>query len=128
MILMFDKRFAEQIRDGSKRSTIRPKQKSVDKNGRKRKVITVGDEVDAMQWSGAAYRTPMDHIRRLKITEVIELSINEDLQIRMGTTLLELDERWQLSTQEGFASPAEMLSYIKQTYGVPFEGVLLEWK
>lgn len=121
MYLMFDRQFADKIKDGTKRSTIRRTPK---------REFRVGQTLDLRAWKSSPYRSKMETLAQVEIKEVIPIRFEEttfDVQIKMETTLLSWDETRQLASQEGFDSVAAMTYYINESYGLPFDGILIEW-
>jgi hypothetical protein len=119
--LMFKERFADLVANGQKRQTIRPPRK---------RPISVGDKLSLRKWSGAAYRTPQVKLREATCERVstikIDGSFHEFTFIVDGKRLNQ--EQWsKLARADGFACTTDMLDWFRDTHGLPFEGVMIQW-
>lgn len=127
-MLPFKPQFAELVRAGIKRQTIRKVRKS--------HPIQVGDTLILATGS----RTK--HYRRLcgnsgdfwqlppvcTTVEPIEIDIGIDEgYIRVGGHTLYLQERLDLVHADGFKSTADFMEFFRKTHGLPFAGVVIRW-
>ena len=122
IVIMFQWQFADAVITGRKRSTIRPP--------RKRPVYT-GDQLSLRRWEGKPYRSRQAVLRDVTCTRSAPILIDEPLG---QDFVFEIDgwrlnqEQWsKLARREGFRCTTELLDWFKANYGLPFEGVLIEW-
>jgi len=120
--LTFEQRFAELVRNGSKRQTIR----SLD-----REPPAVGDQLQFFQAILTA-DSPMHLDPAPVCTSVQRIRI---FKARSTWTAVELDGEYlilihirDLALAEGFASTMDFLRYFERRRGLPFEGVLIKWE
>lgn len=122
--LMFHKRFIEPIQAGTKKQTIRPPRK---------RPIKVGDELALRYWVGKGYRSPQATILYASCTAVFSISINAECYVLGDESAIvgscsdpaKLDE---FARADGFESWADMMAWYRSDgYGLPFEGVLIQW-
>jgi hypothetical protein len=111
---MFQPRFAEKVKDGSKRQTIRP----VPKRG-----IVAGQILSLRQWSGKPYRSKQVVLREDSCASVDEISIDSS-----GVACLSPDPLTEeFAKADGFESWKEMVEWFRKTHGFPFRGILIKW-
>lgn len=117
-ILMFDKQFVPLIKNGQKRSTIR----SIAK-------CKAGDHVDLRCWSGKPYRSKMEQIEQVEILSVrpIRFGINHFIFWYDEAGQLFVPNKVELGKREGFKDHHELIAYVEKTYGLPFDGILIDW-
>ena len=110
----FQSRFAESVKVGTKRQTIRPKRK---------RLTRAGDTL---------YLYTGMRIKRCRLLataacqEVRDITISTG-GVRMGTDILEYQELHMLATRDGFGSWDEMREWFRDRYGLPFNGELIRW-
>lgn len=123
-VIMFQDRFADKVRDGSKIHTIRLPRK---------RPIKRGDKLSLRRWIGKAYRSKQEVLKECVCESALPLSL---LQEDGKCYVVFGKDSWNLSTQEinqlaiddGFSGPAEMLQWFQDTHGLPFHGTLIQWK
>jgi hypothetical protein len=112
-----------RVTSGEKRHTIR--------GVRNDRPIQVGDLLSHRYWSGVGYRSKQALIREEICTKVTPIEIDADEikpLITIGGQLLTIDESERLAVQDGFDDLTEMMKWHREAGGLPFEGVLIEWK
>lgn len=124
-VLMYQHRFAEPIKSGRKRQTIRPERK---------RPIQVGDALSHRIWEGKAYRSPQVEIAAGKCTAVFPVEVCQDY-VAIGTDYVATIHGASgalndFARADGFESWADMLAYFNEPpgYGLPFTGVLIQWE
>lgn len=120
----FEPRFAELVRAGIKRQTIRPRGKEPPRPG---------DTLNLRQWTGQAYRsrqrTLRDGQRCRSVTPVLitehgltfDPGTNHERTLGTGP-LLEAFAR-----ADGFTAWPELRAWFEGRYTLPFEGHLITW-
>lgn len=106
-VILFQDKFAELVRSGAKKQTIRRKSR-----------CKPGDELSLRKWSGKPYRSKQETICNSVCTRVQEVRIYEGPATETSEILARAD---------GFSSHAEMQAWFKNTHGLPFEGQQIEW-
>lgn len=124
---MFEPRFAELVAFGSKTQTIRPEGKNPPRAGEWRSLRV---------WTGTPRRSPQREIAQVRLTRVRSVRIHHDHYAIIGPPYH--DARWywvnaphRLKTfarAEGFASWLDLTEWFWERHGLPFSGLLLEWK
>lgn len=113
--LNFKKEFAPLVESGKKRQTIR--------QARKRPIIP-GDRL--FLYTGM--RT--DKCRKLlEVTckKIHDFEITECGTVRIDSEPLNYRQADSFSISDGFNDQHEMVGFFKDLYGLPFEGVLIQW-
>lgn len=124
-VIMFQDRFAEKVRDGSKPHTIRRLRK---------RPIKVGERLSLRRWTGKAYRSKQEVLRDCECESVVPITIEYSENGRVGFRLgrdgwrLDAKEISTLAIDDGFDSAASMVQWFIDTHGLPFHGVIIEWK
>ncbi|OAM89305.1 ASCH domain-containing protein [Termitidicoccus mucosus] len=117
---MFQPRFVPLILDGTKTSTIRLPRK---------REVRVGDICDLRTWTGRPYASKQRKLREVVCAAVLSVEIDESWEVWLhGNKRLEIKERRALARGEGFYSPMDMLTWFRDTHGMPFRGTLYRWK
>lgn len=123
-VKMFKPRFAELVRSGAKRQTIRPTPKVLPE---------AGDIIDCRQWSGLPYRSKQIRLGEFPVSEVGSVSIrkwcvqltliNRNELMFAGTVQLR-----DFAQADGFDSFDDMLEWFNENHGLPFGGILIKWR
>ena len=115
--LNFKKEFAEQVKSGKKRQTIRALKKD-GRNPRKGQTLYlyVGMRTKGCKKLGEAI---------CKSVEQITIEENEDVIV--GVTHLTKVKRYRLAINDGFSGPYEFYEFFKKTHELPFYGLLIKW-
>ena len=124
VVVMCQPRFAPLVKAGTKPHTIRLK--------RKLYPVQVGDLLSLREWSGVPYRSKQILLREEVCTAVKPVKIT----FRFGHVLfcvgknnpLYTEQANALAVADGFRDVDEMLEWFEATHGLPFRGVLIEWK
>jgi hypothetical protein len=110
----FKKEFAEKVKDGSKRQTIRPVRKNPIKKGDTLYLYTGMRTKNCRKLKDVICKD----VQKIKIHEVaIEI---EDEQILPPF-------RNMIATNDGFECLADLVYFFRNQYGLPFEGVIIYW-
>lgn len=111
-VILFQDRFADKVRDGSKTHTIR-------KTAR----CKPGDVLSLRRWTGKPYRSEQETLREAVCTAVHAVTIfpfdvTVDGQRVPGQ---------HLAVKDGFRDWDEMREWFENVHGLPFVGWLIEW-
>lgn len=128
-VLMFDSHFASMVEAGTKRQTVRPIPK-------RRKIPTIGCELDLRRWEGKAYRSKQAKILETPLLAVAEIFVKENMLVIHGNSSNggpfcapkpeeSLTEKF--AKADGFQCWDDFVSYIGAAYGLPFSGVAYQW-
>ncbi len=120
-VIMFMKRLAPKVRDGSKRQTVRPK--------RKRR-IKVGEQLSLREWETKAYRSPQIEIRSAPCVSVKPITIGLLRGSPIVSVAGDLLSHSQLETfvsDDGIETVAEFIQFFQQAHGLPFKGEVISW-
>jgi hypothetical protein len=109
---MFQDRFADMVRHGSKPHTIR-------KTAR----CKPGDVLSLRRWTGKPYRSKQETIREAVCTAVSPVAICE----REVMVNAEYVHAGKLAAMDGFRDWVEMRDWFDSVHGLPFHGWLIEW-
>ncbi len=123
-VRLFKPRFAELIRSGAKRQTIRPMPK---------RMPEAGDIIDCRQWSGLPYRSKQIRVGQYKVEEV------GAVVIRSWSVALTFIDRRELmfagsqklrdfAQADGFDGWADMHEWFIENHDLPFHGILIKWR
>lgn len=110
-VRMFQPRFAPLVESGAKFQTIRNTPKVLPR---------VGDRVSCREWTGKPYRSKQRVLREAEITLV-------------GPVRIEFQEtasraNHDFARNDGFEDFWDMLAWFEKTHGLPFDGILIQWK
>ena len=119
--IMYQGRFAERVKDGTKPNTIR--------KVRKKNPIKVGDVLSHRQWSGTRAYEPGSTQIVLRVETCIRVTPIriEETRCKFGTLRLDRIGRDLLAKKDGFENWSDLVDWFKQTHGLPFDGVFIEW-
>lgn len=123
-VKMFKPRFAELIRSGAKRQTIRPTPK---------RMPEFGDIIDCRQWSGLPYRSKQIRLGEFEVSGVGTVFLSEraceyHLDGRIFIGLKHAPMARDLAQADGFDSFDDMLQWFIENHGLPFGGILIKWR
>jgi hypothetical protein len=121
---LFQPRFAPLVEAGTKTTTIRKAPK---------RAIRAGDVLDLRTWIGKPYRSKQRKLRMATCTSVKPIEIDQFhglvwLGEGFGQTLLTKRQADRLARGDGFLDRADMAVWFERTHGLPFTGVLIEWR
>lgn len=119
-ILNFQKRFATFVELGIKRQTIRARRKYPIREGEDLYLYT------ALRTKSAKLLriAPCRYARGISI----DLDIDGRAEIIIaGQGPLPPEEKKDLAAKDGFKNVGEMLTFFRDTHGLPFEGQLIKW-
>lgn len=118
---MFEHRFADDVRAGLKKCTIRKKGKRVTK---------VGYLMDARIWSGVPYRSKTIKLIESPIVKIQDFEINFIDEVKLGGEVLYDSQIAQIAEADGFKGYDQIDNFIRfffDRYGFPFYGQLIHW-
>lgn len=121
VVFMFKPRFADLVKNGSKKQTIRP--------GMKRRIET-GMIADCREWDGKPYRSKQIKLREGIIFHVRDVMIcNENIYLKGSDGFYPCSDltTHDLSRSDGFYSWSDMRDWFQQTHGLPFIGRMVLW-
>jgi len=113
-VMLFNERFAESVRLGVKRHTIR-----------ERPMVKPGDQVSLRMWSGKAYRSKQTVLREAEVVAVVPIIIGRDWLRFNG---VQVSNPNGLAHEDGFFNFEDMRDYFAREYGLPFLGWLIRWR
>ncbi len=117
-VLMFQRRFIDRIKSGSKIHTIR----------RAGSLHTrPGHELSLRYWTGDPYRSKQKEITVVRACFVAEIEITRLEGILLNGQRLTTDEREALAVGDGFRDRTEMRRWFAETHKLPFTGDLIAW-
>lgn len=117
----FQDRFADLVRSGAKKQTIRTEPK---------RPIAPGDVIDCRRWTGLPYRSPQEPLATGRVKEVATVRIGEGgiEQMTPSRFLLRLDPE-RMAIEDGFSGFPDLLDWFRGTHGeLPFDGILIRWE
>jgi hypothetical protein len=122
-VIMFQPRFAPLVASGAKPHTIRKQRKNP---------IKVGDKLSLRTWLGKPYRSKQKVLREgfcicTRGIEITNLGFSVSVYGRDKWLILDIESCDKLAKKDGFANAGEMIQWFRDTHGLPFEGVLIEW-
>lgn len=123
-VKMFKPRFAELIRSGAKRQTIRPMPK---------RMPDVGDIIDCRQWSGLPYRSKQIRLGEYEVGEVgtvviKDWSVSITFIDRRELMFIRSEKLLHFARSDGFKDWSDMHEWFTQNHGLPFHGILIKWR
>jgi len=113
--ISFSKQFADAVESGAKRQTIRRKRKRPTKAGDTLHLYT-GMRTKACQ-----------KLRKVTCRSVTNIVIHPGLIVMLNGRSLTWIEANELARGDGFGGLIEFHYFFDKRYGLPFEGVLIEW-
>ena len=113
-VILFQDRFADKVRDGSKRQTIR-------KTAR----CKPGDILSLRRWKGKPYRSKQEILREAVCSAVTPVEINSFGADIIGDVFIHCPDT--LARSDGFIGWPEMRDWFQETHGLPFNGFVIEW-
>lgn len=118
-VIIFQPRFAELVRAGSKCQTIR-------KTAR----CKTGDALSLRRWTGKPYRSKQETLRTAICMSVESVSIGHGIfcdGIAVNGEECDTSARASLSRADGFSCATDMLDWFRETHGLPFAGFIIRW-
>lgn len=113
----FKREFAEDVRSGRKRQTIRARRK----DGREPKV---GETL--FLYTGMRTKK-CERLRVETCSSVFRIRIEEDWTVSLDGKILTSDERFDLAQRDGFKHAARFLAWFDDVHGMPFDGHVVRW-
>lgn len=117
-VILFQDRFADLVRCGHKRQTIR-------KTAR----CKPGEYLSLRRWTGKPYRSKQEHLLTAQCRRVIPVTITEEgivCQDYLGR--FEYDyPKGAMAFKDGFNGWPGMRDWFKNTHGLPFKGWIITW-
>lgn len=110
-VIIFQDRFADGVESGAKPHTIRKLRKHP---------IKAGDHLSLRKWLGKPYQSKQKILRESECLRVTPFEIDESFPFSGAGN--------ELAVKDGFTNARDMVKWFKDTHGLPFEGVLIEWK
>lgn len=118
-VLMFMPQFHDLVKRGLKCKTIRPVRK---------RPPALGDHLSLRVWAAKPYRSKQREIAVGVVTEVAEVDLRPDGEIRVNGSHLVKAVRSSVAVGDGFKDTDDMLECCESRYGLPFRGTLIRWK
>lgn len=114
-VRMFKPQFADAVRQGTKRQTVRPIPVRLPK---------AGDRISLRMWSGKPYRSKQTLLR-----ETMVISVSDCCITGVSVTVRGREQDPEIFARaDGFDSFATMRQWFLETHGLPFQGILIEWQ
>lgn len=110
----FMKQFADAVENGDKRQTIRPERK---------RPICAGDTL--YLYTGQRTRQARK-LKEVECSQVSDIEVANYYVLLNGKCLAPLDAD-SFAQRDGFNNRHELIAFFKRQYGLPFNGVLIEW-
>ena len=122
-VIMFSPAFAELVRTGKKRRTIRQRE------------IKVGTPLSLRKWSGGvAYQEGSTQVSILEtkcsqssVVQIYRTEKTRTIVSKVWMVTLNGGERREFAESDGFKSVGEFVKWFERLYGLPFQGWLTEW-
>jgi len=129
-VITFQDRFAELVRLGIKRQTIRQAAR-----------CKPGDTLSLRRWTGKPYRSRQETLRTVVCSEVVPIRIEPELakwrpetetlriltNVAVGGRWLTGEAREWLAILDGFPNFEAMFEWFYRYHGLPFCGVIIKW-
>lgn len=122
IVKTFQPRFSDLVESGKKLTTIRPVPKRMPK---------VGDTILLRAWSGLPYRSNQRRLGEGLITSIDRVMIDcpsGRFRCFMCDRELSVDDWNDLAIKDGFEGRIAMTDWFLNTHGLPFEGILIQWR
>jgi len=122
-VIMFQDRFADKVRDGSKTTTIRKSDWH----------INPGTMLSLRRWTGKPYRSKQEVLWEAKCVSVEGIYVDstgcviETIPGCSGGFTTRGHEN-EIAQRDGFDSFADMADWFKRNHGLPFEGYIIRWE
>ena len=114
--LNFKKEFAEQVKSGKKRQTIRALRKKGNPQKGQTLYLYTGMRTKGCKKLGEA-----------TCKSVEQITIEENRDIIIGVEHLTEFEIYELAINDGFFGQVVFYQFFKKTHGLPFHGLLIKW-
>lgn len=120
-VILFQDRFAELVRSGEKRQTIRLPRK---------RPIQQGQALSLRRWTGSAYRSRQETLLDTYCLCVRPVHITATKLVvgSYGELPLNHHDAHTLAVSDGFENVADMIAWFRRTHGLPFHGIMIDWK
>jgi len=115
--LNFKKKFAEKVKSGAKRQTIR----ALRKDGRNPRPGQTLYLYTGMRTKGC------QKLREAVCKSVEQISIEEFSGVYLKCEYLIPVEILELAKKDGFNSDVDFFEFFRKTHGLPFYGLLIKW-
>lgn len=119
-VKMFSGEFVGKVLGGTKLQTIR-------RIPMRKRMPETGDIMYCRKWKGEPMRSNQVDLCTVKIVSVLGIKIAYECLIVGGLHIVGKGNRDTFSRRDGFSNWDELMNWIDKTYGVPFEGILIEW-
>lgn len=114
IVRTFKPQFATLVESEMKWQTVRPTPKVMPRPG---------DLFDARQWTGLPYRSKQRKLGEWPIVRVAQCTINSQGVIYVDGELAPKG----FAKADGFPSHAALCNWFRDTHGLPFSGILIQW-
>lgn len=117
---MFKPQFAELVKSGQKRQTIRPMPKRMPK---------AGNLESWRQWKGRPYRPGQIELAQVRLTSVQVIHIDHQGAFIGGPLsgqLISEEDQDNFAIADGFKNFGELLFWFDKQHGLPFKGILIK--
>jgi len=115
--LNFKKQFAPMIESGEKRQTIRALRKDC-RNPQTGQMLYL--------YTGTR-TTSCRKLKEVICKDVSQLTIEKNGDIIVGIDCLDSWQEYKLACDDGFRTLGDFLDFFRNTYGLPFYGLLIMW-
>lgn len=119
IVRTFQPRFAPLVKAGTKLQTVRLTPKRIPR---------AGWMIDCRAWTGLPYRSKQRQLRVGVITLVALFTISASWQMAIDCRELAAWESDDFGRQDGFRDANEMLCWFDRNHGLPFTGILIQWR
>jgi hypothetical protein len=115
MVRMFKPQFAPLVESGVKCQTVRPTPVRMPKPG---------DAISLRAWTGLPYRSKQRVLREATVCRVAYVDITE-VCVAVNSTPEPCEE---FARADGFKDFSAMVEWFRAAHGLPFEGILIQWR
>jgi len=121
-LLNFQKQFAEAVKSGTKRQTIRKERKYPIKKGERLYLYAGLRTKKAKKLKEAKCRS----VKKIKIFQTGPFYNIRIMPEHSPYYLCTINDD-QFAKDDGFENSQEMINWFEKTHGLPFEGILIRW-
>jgi hypothetical protein len=117
-VRLFKPQFAELVRSGRKRQTVRPTPK---------RMPAAGDFLSLRVWTGKPYRSAQAVLAEVTCGRVEKIRISAAGGIDLNGQRLNSYEADRFAQGDGFIGFEELAAWFEKEHGLPFDGIVIYW-
>lgn len=119
-VKLFSRQFVPDVEQGRKLQTVRPIPK--------RNWPAAGEIIECRYWEDKPYRSKQVWAAEGVLTKVCGCCISETGALVSDGSVHAMLSREEFARMDGFPSWDAMRQWFERTHGLPFEGMLLQWR